>query len=79
MRSLPLPLTYWHVIPSAVSHVQLARPGDPLLLVHMAFLPLGQPPRCAPDGEQDGEYLDREAHRLVDDPGIEVNVGIELV
>src|SRR3990172_8503376 len=41
--------------------------------------PLGEPADGAGNREQDGEHLDREAHRLVHDAGVEVDVGVELV
>ena len=42
------------------------------------LLPLCQPPGCARDSEQHGEHLGLETHGLVDDPGIEIDVGIQL-
>ena len=41
-------------------------------------MPLSDPARRAGDGEQDGEHLDWEAHRLVDDARVEVDVRVEL-
>jgi uncharacterized protein YcbX len=40
---------------------------------------LGKPAGGAADREQNREHLDREAHRLVDDAGVEVDVRIQLV
>ena len=40
--------------------------------------PVRQPARRAGDGEQHREHLDREAHGLVDEAGVEVDVGVEL-
>src|SRR5580658_1680205 len=62
-----------------LSDVYLARAGDFLLRVGGAFLPLGQPAGHAADREQDREHRDREAHRLVDDAGVEVHVRVQLV
>ena len=47
--------------------VELPGPGDPLVLLEQLH-PVGQPPGGARDGEEHGEHLHREAHRLVDEP-----------
>jgi len=38
---------------------------------------VGQPARGAGDGEQHGEHVGGEPHRLVDQPGVEVDVGVQ--
>src|SRR5690606_18893715 len=43
---------------------------------HLA--PLGDPAGQPADREQDGEHVGREAHRLVDQAGVEVDVRVEL-
>src|SRR5690348_10151359 len=58
--------------------VDLPRPCDLLLVVVEHFLPLGEPPRGARNGEQHGEEVRREGHRSIDQARIEVDVRIEL-
>ena len=41
------------------------------------FIPMGEPAGDSWDPEQHGEHLQREAHRLVDQPRIEVDIGVE--
>src|SRR6266511_5403499 len=60
-------------------HGDLTGTRDLLLLVEEPLLPLGKPARRPPDGEEHREHLDREAHGLVDDPGVEVHVWVQLV
>ena len=67
-----------HVVAQLGPDVGLARPGDLLVLVAEQLLPVGQPARRAGDGEQHREHLDREAHRLVDEARVEVDVRVEL-
>src|ERR1035441_9119997 len=69
---------YGYNIPRRLAGVDLPRTGDLLLGVGDQFLPLGQPPGSAGDGEQDGEDLRFESHSLIHDAGVEVDVGIEL-
>src|SRR5437016_1895112 len=66
------------VLALARADIELARPGDLLLGVVDHLLPLRQPARGPGDRKEHGEHLDREAHRLVDQAGVEVDVGIEL-
>src|SRR5713226_1702786 len=67
-----------HVLALAGADVDLARPGNLLLRVLDHLLPLGKPAGGPGDREEDGEHLDRESHRLVDQPGVEVDVRVEL-
>src|SRR5271155_957206 len=60
-----------------VAQIYLARPGDFLLVVQQHFFPLRDPSRSARNRKQHGEHGHRESHRLVDEAGIEVHVGIE--
>src|SRR5919108_402662 len=69
---------YGKIIPLIRASINLARPGDLLFLVQQHLLPLRQPSRGPSDREQHGEHVDRELHRLVDDAGVEVDVGVEL-
>ncbi|MPM32091.1 hypothetical protein SDC9_78650 [bioreactor metagenome] len=66
-----------HVTP-VVADVDLARTRDPGLGVGIVLTPLGDPAGQPADGEQHGEHLHREAHRLVDQAGVEVDVRVEL-
>ena len=58
--------------------VDLPRPRDLLLGVEQHLFPLRHPADRARDGEQHREHVHREAHRLIDQPGVEVDVRIEL-
>src|SRR6202011_687848 len=66
-------------VPFSRSGVDLPRSGDLLLRIEEAFLPLRQPTRRAPNGEQHREHLDRKADGRVDDARVEVDVGVEPV
>src|SRR5262245_26372869 len=65
------------VVADAGAGVELAGPGDPLVLLEQLH-PVRQPARRARDGEEHREHLHREAHRLVDEPRVEVDVRVEL-
>src|SRR5258708_1707050 len=58
--------------------VDLPRPRDLLLRIEQHFLPLGDPAGRPGNREQDGEHLHRKTHGLVNEPGIEIDVWIEL-
>ena len=58
--------------------VPLTRPGDLLGGIVEEFLPVRQPTRHSRDGEQHGEHVDGEAHGLVDEARVEVDVRIQL-
>src|SRR5687767_7096560 len=72
------PLVLGHVIPRLRAEVDLARPRDFLVGVVEHLFPLRDPAGGARDREQDGKHVDGEAHRLVDETGVEVDVRIEL-
>src|SRR5437660_1611598 len=55
-----------------------AEAGDLLVRIAGQLEPVGHPAGGAGNGEEDGEHVDREPHRLVDEPGVEVDVGVEL-
>ena len=61
-----------------VAQVDLAGARDFLFGVEEHLFPLGDPAGGARDGEQDREHRGREAHRLVDEAGVEVDIGVEL-
>ena len=60
------------------THVELLRATDLVQRVVVELAPLGDPAGQAPDREQHREHPRREAHRLVDDAGVEVDVRVEL-
>src|SRR5262249_27009015 len=74
-RSVVLPIE----MTQGLADVDLPWPGDLLLLVRRAFLPAGEPAGHPADREQHREHGHREAHGLVDDARVEVDVRIELV
>src|SRR5437867_1588457 len=67
-----------HVGPLGGAPIDLPRAGDLLVLVLQHLVPLGQPAGGARDREQHREHVHREPHGLVDQPGVEVDVGVEL-
>src|SRR2546426_2034892 len=67
-----------NVMARVVSKVDLAWPRNLLLGIQEHFFPLGDPPRSARNREQDGKHGHRETHRLINQAGVEIHVGIEL-
>ena len=76
--ALRLPRVDCHVVAQWRADVGLAGPRDLLVLVAEQLDPVRQPTRGAGDREQHREHLDREAHRLVDEARVEVDVRVEL-
>src|SRR5688572_11988588 len=72
-----LPVAEGDVVADAGAGVQLPGPGDLLVLLEQLH-PVREPTGRARDGEQHGEHLDREPHRLVDEARVEVDVRVEL-
>jgi hypothetical protein len=72
------PLVERQVVARVVTQVNLPRPGDFLLGIEQHFFPLRDPSRSAGNSEQDREHGRGEAHRLVDQPGVEIHVGVQL-
>src|SRR5208282_4604702 len=66
-----------NVAAEIVARVDLARPGNLLFGVEQHLHPLRDPARRARNGEKDGEHDDGEAHRLINEAGVEIDVGIE--
>ena len=56
----------------------LAGAGDFLLQIDNHLLPLCQSTHRAGDREHDWEHCNRQAHRLIDNAGIEIDVWIEF-
>src|SRR3546814_18186910 len=71
----PAALVERQVVALGVAVIELARPADALLGILDHLAPLGDPADGARDGEEHGEHRGRDAHRLQDDAGIEVDVG----
>src|SRR5665647_1358609 len=71
-------VAHHHVLAFGGSDIDLAWPADLELRVGDHLAPLGDPARQPPEREQHGEHLGREPHRPVDQPGVEVNVRIQL-
>ena len=61
-----------------LSGVNLPRSRNLLLGIRQHLLPLGQPSHGARNREQHGKHLRSESHGLVHDPGVEVDIGIQL-
>jgi len=61
-----------------VAGIHLPRSGNLLFRLGQHLVPLRQPSGRARNGEHDGEHLRTETHRLVDDSGVEVHVGIQF-
>src|SRR5687767_6906447 len=60
------------------ANVDLPWPGDLLVGVAQHLVPLGQPTRSPRNGEQHREHVEREAHGLIDQAGVEVDVRVQL-
>src|SRR5262249_2105902 len=60
------------------SGVDLPWAANLLGRVGVHFHPVGDPARQTSDGEEDGEHVQRDAHRAVDDAAIEIDVWVEL-
>src|SRR5208283_4991305 len=58
-----------------VTEVDLAGARDFLLGIEEHLLPLRDPAGSARNGEEHREHGHRKAHRLVNQPGVEVHVG----
>src|SRR6266446_4756913 len=66
-----------HVAPHRAL-VELARPADLVLRIRDHLLPLRDPAHGAREREDAGEHGDRDAERALHDPGIEVDVRVQL-
>lgn len=68
---------HWEIRPTRGAGVDLARAPDLAPWGGVGLLPVGQPSCHTGDGEQDREEVGGEAHGLVDQPGVEIHVGIK--
>src|SRR4051812_30259532 len=60
------------------SNVDLTRTRDLLLLVEQHLFPLREPSRHPSDSEKNGEEIGRERHRPIDQPGVEIDIRVQL-
>src|SRR5258708_12525171 len=67
-----------NVMASMVSKVDLAWPRNFLLGIEEHLFPLRDPAGSARNREQNGKHGHRETHRLINQAGVEIHVGIEL-
>src|ERR1700733_7122451 len=67
-----------HVVTLCGPKINLPRPRDFLLRIEQHFLPLRDPAGRARNREQHGKHRHGEAHRLVDEAGVEIHVGIKF-
>src|SRR5712692_1110755 len=67
-----------NVMARVVAEINLPRARDFLFRVEEHLFPLRDPARGARNRKQDGKHCHRESHRLIDEAGVEVYVGIEL-
>ena len=56
----------------------MARSGDTLLRIINCLKPLGKPARGATESEQHREHIHREAHCLIYDTAVEINIRIQF-
>src|SRR3546814_20975215 len=66
-----------HVVARVVAGVDLPRAADLELRVFLLLEPVRDPAGGAGDGEHHREHLGRDAQRLVDDAGVEVDVRVQ--
>src|SRR6267143_3037925 len=78
IRCLLVPLIDRNVMTRVVPEIDLARACDFLLGVEKHLFPLRDPPGSARNREQDGKHGHWETHRLINEAGVEIHVGIEL-
>src|SRR5258708_38774575 len=78
IRCLLVPLIDRNVMTRVVPEIDLARACDFLLGVEEHLFPLRDPTGSARNREQDGKHGHWETHRLINETGVEIHVGIEL-
>src|SRR5947199_1858137 len=66
-----------NIVAGIVSEVNLPGPGNFLLGIQKHLFPLRDPPGSPRNREKNGENGHWEAHRLINEAGIEINVGVE--
>src|SRR5260370_3711591 len=73
-----IPLIDGNVMTRVVPEIDLPRARNFLLGVQEHLFPLRDPAGSARNREQNGKHGHRETHRLIDEAGVEIHVGIEL-
>src|SRR5213082_3629464 len=67
-----------NIVAGIVSEVNLPGPGDFMLGIQKHLFPLRNPTRSPRNREQHREHGHWEAHRLINEAGIEIHVGVEF-
>src|SRR5229473_5682134 len=67
-----------NIMARVVAKVDLAWPRNFLLGIEEHLFPLRNPAGSARNREQNGKHGHRETHRLINEAGVEIHVGIEL-
>src|SRR4030095_2726714 len=67
-----------YVVTRRRAEVQLPGPRDLLFRISDHLQPLGQPAGGPRNGEEHGEHVHGQPHGLVDQPGVKVDVRVEL-
>src|SRR5437870_2772886 len=67
-----------NIVAGILSEGNLTGPGDFLLRVPRTLCALRDPPGSPRNREQHGEHGHWEAHRLINEAGIEIHVGVEF-
>src|SRR6267143_1646977 len=78
LRCLLIPLIDGNVMTRVVPEIDLPRARNFLLGVQEHLFPLRDPAGSARNREQNGKHGHRETHRLINEAGVEIHVGIEL-
>src|SRR6267143_791330 len=78
IRCLLTPLIDRNVMTRVVPEIDLARACDFLLGVEKHLFPLRDPPGSARNREQHGKHGHWETHRLINQAGVEIHIGIKL-
>lgn len=73
-----LPVLHSSVVTGSLTKVDLTRPHNLIVGVHNELVPVSHPARHPGQSKQDCKELGWEAHCLIDDTGVEVNVRVEL-
>jgi len=76
--SLEFSVLHLHIVSGGISGVDLSGSNNLIHGVLSEFVPVSHPAGEARKGEQNGKELWRNVERLVDNAGVEVDVGVEL-
>src|SRR5258708_39961528 len=78
IRSFLAALLDRDIMARVVAKIDLAGPRNLLLGIEEHLFPLRDPAGSARNREQHGKHGHRETHRLINQAGVEIHVGIEL-